>query len=87
MRSRLIRTSARLAGVPVPSMTIAPRISVSGGAGAPYYAQERDVPWADRVAFFDPRQHYLRFDVDGAKVELVVIGVVGEEIERVTLTR
>lgn len=60
---------------------------VSGGAGAPYYAQERDVPWADRVAFFDPRQHYLRFDVDGAKVELVVIGVVGEEIERVTLTR
>lgn len=60
---------------------------VSGGAGAPYYAQDREVPWSDRVAFFDPRQHFLRFDVDGGRVDLVVVGIVGEEIERVTLTR
>lgn len=58
----------------------------SGGAGAPYYAQETDVPWADRVAKFDPRQHFLRFDVDGARVDLTVIGLNGEQIESLTLT-
>ena len=48
----------------VPGMTAPMWQIISGGAGAPYYAQEMDVPWSHKVARFDPRQHYVRVRVN-----------------------
>ena len=59
---------------------------VSGGAGAPYYAQESDVPWADNVEVFDPRQHYVRLRVDGDELELSAISIYGETLDTLTLS-
>lgn len=54
---------------------------VSGGAGAPYYSQEADVPWADHVEVFDPRQHYVRLRVDGDAARITVVSIFGETMD------
>jgi len=59
---------------------------ISGGTGAPYYAQERQLPWSNQVAAFDARQHVLLFDVSESQVGLRVIGVMGETIDEAELT-
>ncbi|MCZ7586828.1 MAG: metallophosphoesterase [Deltaproteobacteria bacterium] len=58
---------------------------ISGGAGAPFYAKDPNVPWADRVEKFSTRMHYTLFDVDGDTVRLRVYDVNGELIEDVRL--
>ncbi len=57
----------------------------SGGAGAPYYAQNRRVPWVENVAQFDVRQHLVlvRAVRDGLTVE--VVAITGEVIDRFEL--
>ena len=71
----------------VPGMTRPVWQLVSGGAGAPYYAQEQGLPWSDQVAAFDPRQHVLLFDVHSNRVGLRVVGINGETIDEAELTR
>ncbi len=57
---------------------------VSGGAGAPFYAQDTTVPWTDHVKAFSPVNHYCIFHVDGKRVGLSVYatsGVLVDEVE------
>ena len=55
---------------------------VSGGAGAPYYAQDHSVPWSQRVRVFDARQHYLRFIIDGDDCVIEAVSREGGLIDR-----
>ncbi len=55
---------------------------ISGGAGAPYYAQDREVPWSAEVAAFDTRQHYLRVLVDGDACVVEAVSREGGRIDR-----
>ncbi len=57
---------------------------VSGGAGAPFYAQDTTVPWTDHVKAFSPVNHYCIFRVDGKRVGFSVYatsGVLVDEVE------
>jgi hypothetical protein len=56
---------------------------VSGGAGAPFYAQDKSVPWVDKVAAFAPVNHYCVFDTDHESVSLRVYAANGALLERV----
>lgn len=58
---------------------------ISGGAGAPYYAQAREVPWASDVAAFDARQHFVLIDIDGEAARARVVSRTGETIDRFDL--
>lgn len=58
---------------------------ISGGCGAPYYALNKTVPWADRVAAYSAQQNYCLVRVDGDRVEMTVFGESGEVVERVVL--
>ncbi len=57
---------------------------VSGGAGAPFYAQDTSVTWADKVAAFAPVNHYCVFDADREKVSLRVYSANGALLDEVT---
>jgi hypothetical protein len=59
---------------------------VTGGAGAPYYAKDPTVPWADRVAAFAPRHHFVLVDVRGDRVEVSAIDLHGERFDHAVLT-
>jgi len=59
---------------------------ISGGAGAPYYAQVTDLPWTDDVAVFDGRQHVIVVDIDADAAEARVLSRMGETIDRFDLT-
>jgi len=59
---------------------------ISGGAGAPYYAQETDVPWAGNVRAFDPRQHFVRIEIDGEDAHAAAVSLTGEVMDRFDLT-
>lgn len=54
---------------------------ISGGAGAPFYAQDRSVPWVDNVARFDARQHFIAVHVNGPEARVIVRSVTGETID------
>jgi hypothetical protein len=56
---------------------------VSGGAGAPFYAQDKSVPWVDKVAAFAPVNHYCVFDADHESVSLRVYAANGTLLEDV----
>jgi len=55
----------------------------SGGCGAPYYLQDRSVPWVGNVVRFSASSNYCLFDVDGPRVGLTVLGESGEVLDRV----
>ena len=57
---------------------------VSGGAGAPFYAQDKSVSWVDKVAAFAPVNHYCVFDTDHETVSLCVYAANGALLEEVT---
>ena len=57
---------------------------VSGGAGAPFYAQE-ETPWSDSVDSFYPSKHYCLLGVDGGMVTLKVISDSGEVVDECVL--
>ena len=56
---------------------------VSGGAGAPFYAQDKSVPWVDKVAAFAPINHYCVFDADHESVSLRVYAASGALLDEV----
>lgn len=45
---------------------------ISGGCGAPYYVQDKTVPWVDKVKAFAIDKHFCLFSVDGKRVGLEV---------------
>ena len=45
---------------------------ISGGCGAPYYVQDKSVPWVDKVKAFAIDKHFCLFSVDGKRVGLEV---------------
>lgn len=45
---------------------------ISGGCGAPYYVQDKSVPWVEKVKAFAIDKHFCLFSVDGKKVGLEV---------------
>lgn len=60
---------------------------VSGGAGAPFYARDASVPWADKVEAFATLNHYCLFEADRERVSLSVYtpgGVLLDEVEDLT---
>ncbi|MDP8240910.1 MAG: metallophosphoesterase family protein [Candidatus Hatepunaea meridiana] len=58
---------------------------ISGGAGAPFYTQDKSVPWASSVKAFSTQMHYYIITVDGSKVSLEVYGITGELIDEAVL--
>ncbi|MCL4233245.1 MAG: hypothetical protein KJ042_01870, partial [Deltaproteobacteria bacterium] len=58
---------------------------ISGGAGAPYYAPETNVPWAKFVKTFSARENWALFRVKGSHVEIEVRSFAGELIDRAVL--
>ena len=56
---------------------------VSGGAGAPFYAQDTSAPWIGNVAAFSTSNHFCLFEVDGDRVGLSVYATSGVEIDSV----
>lgn len=53
---------------------------VSGGAGAPYYAQE-DAPWSGDVKKFTAQSNYLVFTADAARIGVEVYSVSGQLLD------
>ncbi len=45
---------------------------ISGGCGAPYYVQDKSVPWVDKVKAFAIDKHFCLFSVEGKKIGLEV---------------
>lgn len=45
---------------------------ISGGCGAPYYVQDKSVPWVDNVKAFTIDKHFCLFSVEGKQVGLEV---------------
>ncbi|MEO1483316.1 MAG: metallophosphoesterase family protein [Myxococcota bacterium] len=59
---------------------------ITGGAGAPYYAQDVGVPWVENVESFAPVHHTVLVDVDGDRVRLRAVTTQGETVDSVELT-
>lgn len=57
---------------------------ITGGAGAPFYAQQ-DTPWAGDVERFYPSKHYCLLSVDGGKVSIKAISDSGELVDECVL--
>jgi len=56
---------------------------ISGGVGAPYYAQDKSAPWYDHVECFTAARNYCLVTVDGKKLGLYVFAEDGQIIEHV----
>ena len=57
---------------------------ISGGAGAPWYAQDFNAPWAAQVSTFDLRQHLIIIDSAGETLVGRAVTAGGETIETFT---
>ncbi|VUT24019.1 MAG: Calcineurin-like phosphoesterase [Candidatus Methanolliviera sp. GoM_asphalt] len=57
---------------------------VSGGAGAPFYAQQK-APWTKNVRYFYPGKNYCLIEVNGERASLKVLGDSGEVIDECPL--
>lgn len=58
---------------------------ISGGAGAPFYPQDTEVPWRSAVKKHAMTYHYVLFKVDGPKVKFSVIDLEGQVIDSAIL--
>ena len=56
---------------------------ISGGCGAPYYVQDKSVPWVGQVESFAISKHYCLFAVDGIQVRLTVYSDSGQILDHV----
>jgi hypothetical protein len=54
---------------------------VSGGAGAPFYAQDERAPWSTAVQKFAATNHYVLFTVSGNAVRFETIDLDGRVID------
>jgi 3',5'-cyclic AMP phosphodiesterase CpdA len=60
----------------------------TGGCGAPYYAQDKTVPWAERVSVFSAQENFVMVDVlDDSRAVLTTFGRNGEVLDRFTVQR
>lgn len=57
----------------------------AGGAGAPWYDKELDLPWSSALAAHSTQPHYAFFRVHGESVVLEVYSQTGEQIDSATL--
>ncbi|MCK4459150.1 MAG: hypothetical protein KAU52_05450, partial [Methanosarcinales archaeon] len=57
---------------------------ITGGAGAPFYAQQ-ETPWSGDVESFYPSKHYCMISVDGGEVSLKAISDSGEVVDECVL--
>ena len=57
----------------------------SGGAGAPWYDKQLNLPWSQALAAHSTLPHYALFDVEGATVKLLVYGETGQLLDQATL--
>ena len=55
-------------------------------AGAPYYAQNRALPWTKSVKRFSAQRNQVFVYVDGDRVEAETVSVTGETIDRFSLS-
>ncbi len=58
---------------------------ITGGAGAPTYAQDPTVPWADKVRAFFPVHHLCFVEAEEEHIWLTVLSAKGDQLERVDL--
>jgi hypothetical protein len=58
---------------------------ITGGAGAPTYAQDPTVPWADKVRAFFPVHHLCFVETESDHVWLTVLTADGDRLERADL--
>jgi hypothetical protein len=59
---------------------------ITGGCGAPYYAQDTPAPYVERVQAFSPQQHYTLWTfVPGKAPRLQAVGLTGEILDDVEL--
>ena len=56
---------------------------ISGGCGAPYYVQDKSVPWVEKVEAFSISKNYCLFTVDGRRVGLTVHSDTGQTLDSV----
>lgn len=77
-----------IGGETVPGAKVPVYSVISGGCGAPYYAQKTPPEYAERVQHFSAQQHYTlwTFSKDGPP-RLTVVGLSGNVIEDVVLDR
>jgi len=54
---------------------------VSGGLGSPYYAQLKDVPWANQVKVFNWSENFIVLDSDEASIRLEAFDGYGNSID------
>jgi len=59
----------------------------AGGAGAPWYDKELDLPWTPYLKAHSTQPHYAFFKVDGKDVDLEVYAQTGQLIDEATLSR
>ncbi|MCB9591894.1 MAG: metallophosphoesterase [Sandaracinaceae bacterium] len=59
---------------------------ISGGAGAPYYAQDTTLPWTPDVATFDARQNLVMVTIDGDEARGRAVSRTGETLDEWDLT-
>ncbi|MBI5852046.1 MAG: metallophosphoesterase family protein [Planctomycetes bacterium] len=57
----------------------------SGGAGAPWYDKELDLPWSGELAAHSTLPHCALFHVEGTRVRLEVLAETGQVIDAVVL--
>ncbi len=59
---------------------------ITGGGGAPHYAQDKTLPWSDRVAAFSAHPHQVFFSVCGDRVSFEAVSLTGVVLDRGELT-
>lgn len=77
-------TPVYLDNTPNPDFTNPVWQIISGGTGAPFYAQQ-DTPWSGDVKSFYPSKHYCMVSVNRDKVSLKVISDSGEIVDECVL--
>ncbi len=68
-----------------PAYTVPVWHIVSGGVGAPFYAQNLDAPWAEQVAAFSAVQHFCILDYSAAGVMIEVFDSFGRLMDQAPL--
>ena len=58
---------------------------ISGGVGAPYYSEVKNLPWSSQVQFIDWKQNFLHISVNQGGVWLQALSSTGEIMESVKL--
>ncbi len=67
---------------PNPALKLPTWFVISGGAGAPYYAQQR-APWSGSVLYFTPLAHAVMIQTSAGKLSLQVLSEHGQVLDEV----